>query len=83
VTALEAPGPAFEVRSEGGKLQAASNLPRAVSEALRGLRKAKRWRGIEVRADYGAIVITRTSDASRGWLYDLWLAERIAGSPGN
>ncbi len=81
VTALEFAGPAFEVRSAGGKLEAEPGAPTAVAGALKGLRKAKRWRGIEVRGAEDAIVVTRTSDASRGWLYDLWLAERIAGSP--
>ena len=79
VTALEAPGSPFEIRSEGGKLDAGPDAPPAVADALEGLRKAKRWGGIEVQGGDGAIVVIRKSDASRGWLYDLWLAERIAG----
>jgi hypothetical protein len=44
---------------------------------LKSLRKAKRWRGIDVYAGKDGIAIQRESKGTNMWLYDLWLAEYL------
>ncbi len=53
---------------------------RAVTEALKGLRKAKRWRGIKVTGGSEGIGIEREPPGQNMWLYDLWLIERLLES---
>lgn len=77
LTLLQAKLPEFEVKSEGGKLTPNKGAPEAVVSALRSLRKAKRWRGIQVNAGSEGIGIQRQSKGTNMWLYDLWLAEYL------
>ena len=37
------------------------------------------WSGVEVTAGDGAITVRRRGHDSAVWLWDLWLAERLAG----
>jgi len=77
-TLVQAEGtPPFEIHSQAGKLVAGENAPKAVTQALKGLRKAKRWRGIKVTGGTEGIGIERESSGQNMWLYDLWLIERL------
>ncbi|MDQ3990754.1 MAG: hypothetical protein M3245_00380 [Actinomycetota bacterium] len=49
-----------------------------MAEALRPLRKAARWRDLGLEAGPEGIRVHRPADSDNGWLYDLWLAERLA-----
>jgi hypothetical protein len=76
-TWAQAGTPLFEIHSQEGKLVADEDAPQAVIEALKGLRKAKRWRGVEVTGGPEGIGIERESKGQNMWLYDLWLIERL------
>jgi hypothetical protein len=67
----------FTVHSQEGKLVADEGAPRAVIEALKGMRKAQRWRGIQVTGSTEGVAVERESKGQNMWLYDLWLAERL------
>ena len=76
-TLVGAETPPFEIHSQAGKLVADEDAPEAVTEALKGLRKAKRWRGVKVTGGSEGIGIERESRGENMWLYDLWLIERL------
>jgi hypothetical protein len=76
-TLVHAPTPPFEIHSQAGKLIADDNAPQGVVNALKGLRKAKRWVGIKVMGGSDGIGIERKSPGENMWLYDLWLIERL------
>jgi hypothetical protein len=76
-TWVQAGTPPFEIHSQAGKLVADKDAPKAVTEALKGLRKAKRWRGVKVTGGPEGIGIERESPGQNMWLYDLWLIERL------
>jgi hypothetical protein len=78
-TRLAAPTPDFEVQSVEGKLKGVGKLPASVAAAI-DLPKAKRWRGVQVNGGRDEIRIQRESRGQSMWLYDLWLAERIAAA---
>jgi hypothetical protein len=70
---------AFTITSTDGKLEAQPGAPESVRDALRPLRKAKRWKGITVSGGADGITVTRKGiRTGNEWLTDLWLAERIA-----
>ena len=77
LTVLQANLPEFRVQSDDGKLIPDKGAPETVARALKSLRKAKRWRGIEVNAGSEGIGIQRESKGTNMWLYDLWLAEYL------
>jgi hypothetical protein len=77
---VQAGTPPFEIRSQEGKLVADKDAPEAVTEALKGLRKAKRWRGVKVTGGSEGIGVERESPGQNMWLYDLWLIERLLES---
>jgi hypothetical protein len=77
LTVLQARLPEFKVQSDDGKLIPDKGAPETVVRALKSLRKAKRWRGIEVNAGSEGIGIQRQSKGTNMWLYDLWLAEYL------
>jgi hypothetical protein len=77
LTVLQTRLPEFKVLSEEGKLTPDENAPEDVVDALKKLRKAKRWRGIEVYAGPEGIAVQRESKGTNMWLYDLWLAEYL------
>jgi hypothetical protein len=74
---LEVAAPEFEIESVGGKFEDLAELPARVRPALE-LPKAKRWQGVRVRGSAAGIRVERESRGQNMWLYDLWLAERIA-----
>jgi len=77
LTVLQAELPEFRVLSKEGKLTPDENVPEDVVDALKNLRKAKRWQGIEVYASPDGIAVQRESKGTNMWLYDLWLAEYL------
>ncbi|MCW4041769.1 MAG: hypothetical protein NWE83_13595 [Candidatus Bathyarchaeota archaeon] len=77
LTVLQANLPEFRVHSDDGKLIPDRDAPETVANALQSLRKAKRWRGIEVNAGPERIGVQRESKGTNMWLYDLWLAEYL------
>jgi hypothetical protein len=77
LTVLQAKLPEFKVLSKEGKLTPDENAPEDVVDALKDLRKAKRWRGIEVYSGPEGIAVQRESKGTNMWLYDLWLAEYL------
>ena len=76
-TVLQANLPRFRIQSDKGKLIPDSTTPEPIAKALKGLRKAKRWQGIEVNAGPEGIAVQRESKGTNMWLYDLWLAEYL------
>ncbi len=75
--------PRFIVESSEGKLVAAEGAPKAVTESLKELRKAKHWVGMELQAGPEGMVVDRTTGRKQNmWLYDLWLAGRLLESLG-
>lgn len=77
VVVLHASAPSFELAEADGKLSASSGAPAAVVGVVRSLRQAKRWRGIALRAVGDTVTIERHGAVADGWLYDLWLGERL------
>ncbi len=69
--------PSFAIHSRAGKLTAEGGAPQAIQRAIKGLRKAKRWEGLELSGSAQGIQATRRSRGQNMWLYDLWLSERI------
>jgi hypothetical protein len=67
----------FAVHSRDGKLMAGEGAPEFVTEGLKGLRKAKRWKGIRVSGGPEGVAVERESKGQNMWLYDLWLVERL------
>jgi hypothetical protein len=77
LTVLQENLPEFRVQSEEGKLFPDRGASEAVVKALKGLAKAKRWRGVKVDAGREGICVQRESKGMNMWLYDLWLAEYL------
>jgi predicted PilT family ATPase len=79
LTVVQAKLPEFKAQSDDGKLIPDEGAPETLVRTLKSLRKAKRWRGIEVNAGSEGIGIQRESKGTNMWLYDLWLAEYLLG----
>lgn len=81
ITALRVDAPTFEISSQEGVLCVSDEAPAGVSELVGGLAPDPViWHEVSVVAGAEGIVCSRPStDAlSLGWVYDLWLSERIA-----
>lgn len=76
---LEVPFPAFTAASSDGKFAPLDALPQSLRPAL-DLPKAKRWRGVDVSGGRQGLRIERHGRGANMWLYDLWLAERLAAA---
>lgn len=76
-TTLYTPVPDFTLHSLDGKISGENTLPSDVQKTITGLRKAKRWQGIQVTGGDQGIAIKRQSRSQNMWLYDLWLAEYL------
>lgn len=81
VTTLRVEAPAFELRGDDGRLSPGADAPGRVLDLLGELAPAPDvWRELVVVAGPEGIVANRpAADQVPGWLYDLWLLERIAG----
>jgi hypothetical protein len=76
-TQVQYPAPGFIIKSRAGHLEAEPGAPGPVEDALKHLRKAKRWESLEIIGDKEGITATRNRKGQNMWLYDLWLIERI------
>lgn len=71
--------PEFEITQKGGRLTAAPGAPDAVAKVLEPLGESDRWKKLrEVKGGKSGITARRKVDASNGWMWDLWLCERLA-----
>jgi hypothetical protein len=77
LTFLDFPIAEFKLESPTGKFGGAEKLPAELRSALE-LPKAKRWQQVRIEGSQRGIKIERTSRGQNMWLYDLWLAERLA-----
>ena len=77
LTVLQTNLPEFTLTSRDGKLTPSENTPEGIVDVVRGLRKARRWQGIQVYSGQVGIAIQRQSRKMNMWLFDLWLAEYL------
>ena len=76
-TMVQMVAPNFELYSPDGKFMTSDKAPEAVKQAVKALRKARRWKGVRVTGGSEGITIKRQSRRQNLWLYDLWLAEYL------
>jgi len=77
-TTVKAAVPSFEANARDGRIGAGGAAPEAVAAVLAELPNSTRWKGVKVRAGPAGIEVERKGDPG-SWLWDLWLAERLAG----
>lgn len=78
-TAVNAKTPEFEVDVEGDRLVAKQGAPAPVVKAIEGLAPSSHWKKLKsVKGGSEGIVAERKVDTGQGWLWDLWLCERLA-----
>jgi hypothetical protein len=78
-TEVMATVPQFEIKQKGGRLTAEPGAPDAVTRVLEPLGESDRWKKLrEVKGGNGGISARRKVDAENGWMWDLWLCERLA-----
>ena len=76
---VEGEVPAFEITQKGGRLIAGPDAPDAVTRVLEPLGESDRWKKLrEVKGGKDGITARRKVDAQNGWMWDLWLCERLA-----
>jgi hypothetical protein len=79
---IESPVPPFTIHSEGGRLSAESGALPEVGEVLGGLAASPAvWRDVVVNGGPDGILARRPIKAKghpQGYVYDLWLSERLA-----
>ena len=79
-TRVTAPSASYELKGHRQRVRAEESVPAAVQRVLDGLGASPRWTGMKLEARPDGIVVTRKSSGDREWLYDLWLAERLASA---
>ena len=72
--------PAFELKGHRQRVRAEGSVPPAVEGILASLGPSPRWTSMKLRSGPDGIRVSRRSGAEQPWLYDLWLAERLASS---
>ena len=78
-TSVEAEVPGFEITPKGGRLTVGPGSPDAVARVLEPLGESDRWKNLrEVKGGEEGITAVRKVDAHNGWMWDLWLCERLA-----
>jgi hypothetical protein len=71
----------FEVDADGDRLVAKDGAPPSIVRAIEGLVPSPHWKKLKsVKGGPGGIVAERKVESGQGWLWDLWLCERLAGS---
>jgi hypothetical protein len=71
--------PPFELKGHRQRVRADGEVRPAVAAILEQLDPSPRWTSMRLNAGSEGIVVSRRSSAEQAWLYDLWLAERLAG----
>jgi hypothetical protein len=78
VTEVSGHLPQFEIEQKRGRLRVADGAPAAVEAVLAGLQPSERWRKLrKVSGGPDGAVAERGVDSENGWLWDLWLCERL------
>jgi hypothetical protein len=72
--------PSFEAKARDGRVR--GELPAAIEGTLAAVPGSPAWRGVSVSGGPDGILVRRKPVAERGWLPDLWLAERLAEAAG-
>ena len=65
------------------RVESEAQPPALAGEAIAahaGRDDGRLWSGVEVSAGGGAITVRRRGHDGAAWLWDLWLAERLAGA---
>lgn len=81
VSAVRVAAPEFELTSADGRLQAETTVPPAIAGMLEQIQPSPDvWHDLRVIAGPAGLVASRGSaeDYLGGWIYDLWLLERMA-----
>jgi hypothetical protein len=76
--------PVFEAKARDGKVRGKrrGELPAEIERKLAGVPASPGWRGVSVTGGPEGILVRRKPVGERGWLPDLWLAERLARAAG-
>ena len=70
--------PEFEIEQKRQRLHAANGAPAAVEAVLAALQPSEHWEKLrKVSGGPDGVVAERKVDAENGWLWDLWLCERL------
>jgi hypothetical protein len=77
-TRVAAPSSSYELKGHRQRVRAEGPVPAPVQRVLDELGASPRWTGMKLAAGPDGILVTRRSSGDREWLYDLWLAERLA-----
>ena len=79
-TTVTAKAPEFEIDVDGDRLRAKDGTPASIAKKLEGLAPSKHWKKLKsVKGGPEGIVAERKVDTQSGWLWDLWLCEKLAG----
>ena len=79
VTRIKGEVPPFEIAQKGGRLQAGPDSPPEVARVVEPLSQSDSWKKLrEVKGGKEGITAVRKVDANNGWMWDLWLCERLA-----
>ncbi len=79
ITIVGAHCPSFALRGRDARLIPEADAPPQALEVLSALAPAEIWNGIRVVAGEDGLVANRPmSSSAYGWVYDLWLLERLA-----
>ena len=76
---IATPAPDFKAKSRYGRLQATEGGEQ-VEHALASLPVSNRWTGVKISGGADGITIARKTKSNESWVYDLWLAEALAGT---
>jgi hypothetical protein len=85
VTAVRVQAPNFELEARGGRIDAPADAPGEVRGVVAAMNPSPDvWHDLRVVGGAEGIVVSRGSamDYLGGWIYDLWLLERLAGELG-
>lgn len=78
-TMVEAKVPAFTVDADSDALVAGERAPAGVRKVIDSSKPSKRWNKVKsVEGGADGIVVERKVDTQNGWMWDLWLAEKLA-----
>jgi hypothetical protein len=79
-TRVAALASSYELKGNRQRVRAEGPVPASVQRVLDELGASPRWTGMKLEAGPDGISVTRRSSGEREWLYDLWLAERLASA---
>lgn len=78
-THVTASVPAFEITQDHGRLRAGPGAPEAVARVVAQLAPSDHWEKLrDLTGGTDGITARRQADAENGWMWDLWLCERLA-----